>query len=108
MSWRKLRDQGDEECRAFFRDFEVMQQPSAFCDGIIIAWIAELRKKEGYTQVISVRDMFAGGLSASCKRMSIACSSLLSFIVGKMTPVMQLIDVAVAVGLKKIIEQVKS
>ena len=60
LSWRKLRDQGDEESRAFFRDIEVMQQPSAFCDGVIIAWIAELRRKEGYTQVISVRDMFVG------------------------------------------------
>ena len=30
LSWRKLRDQGDEESRAFFRDIEVMQQPSAF------------------------------------------------------------------------------
>jgi hypothetical protein len=108
LSWRKLRDEGDEEMKGFFRDIEVMQQPSAFCDGVIIAWIAELRKKEGYSQVISVRDMFAGGLSASCKRMSIACSSLLSFIAGKMTPVMQLTDVAVAFTLKKIIEAIKA
>ena len=36
LSWRELRDQGDEESRAFFRDIEVMQQPSAFCDGVII------------------------------------------------------------------------
>ena len=30
-----------------------------------------MRKKEGYSKAISVRDMFAGGLSQSCKRMRI-------------------------------------
>ena len=69
--------------RSFFNDIEVMQQPAAFCDGVIIAWIAQLRKDEGYDKVISVRDMFAGGLSATCKRMSIVCEQLLSFIAGK-------------------------
>ena len=70
LSWRKMRDDGDPEVRGFFKEIEVMQQPSAFCDGVIIAWIAEMRKKEGYSKAISVRDMFAGGLSGSCKRMS--------------------------------------
>ena len=78
-----------------------MRKPSAFCDGVIIAWIAEMRKKEGYDKVISVRDMFAGGLSASCKRMSFICEQLLTFIAGKMTPVMQLTDTAVAAMMKK-------
>ena len=108
LSWRKLRDEGDEEMKAFFDEVEVMQQPNAFCDGVIIAWIAEMRKREGYAKVISVRDMFAGGLRASCKRMSAACDSLLSFIAGKMTPVMQLTDTAVAFVLKKIIEACKA
>ena len=83
LSWRKLRDEGDPEIRSFFKEIEVMQQPAAFCDGVIIAWIAEMRKKEGYDKVISVRDMFAGGLSQSCKRMSIVCGQLLAFIAGK-------------------------
>ena len=107
-SWRKLRDEGDEEVRALLRDIEVMQQPAAFCDGVIIAWIAEMRMKEGYSRVISVRDMFAGGLSESCKRMSIVCGQLLSFIMGKMTPVMQLTDITVAFVLKKFIEAAKT
>ena len=85
-----------------------MQQPSAFCDGVIIAWITEMRKKEGYDKVVSVRDMFAGGLSASCKRMSVVSGSLLTFIAGKMTPVMQVTDVAVAFSFKKILEAVKA
>ena len=42
-----------------------MHQPAAFCGGI-----AEMRKKEGCGKAIFVRDMFAGGLSGSCKRMS--------------------------------------
>ena len=108
LSWRKLRDGGDPEVRSFFKDIEVMQQPAAFCDGVIISWIAEMRKNEGYSRVISVRDMFAGGLSQSAKRMSIVTSQLLSFIAGKMTPVMQLTDVAVAFSLKKQIEACKA
>ena len=67
-----------------------------------------MRKKEGYNQFISVRDMFAGGLSQSCKRMSIICEQLLTFIAGKMTPVMQITDVAVAFLLKKWIEATKA
>ena len=108
LSWRKLRAEADEEMKTFFRDIEVMQQPAAFCDGVIIAWISEMRKREGFDKVISVRDMFAGGLSASCRRMSIVCSELLAFIAGKMTPVMQLTDVAVAFGFKKILEATKA
>ena len=107
LSWRKLRDEGDAEVRGFFQEIEVMQQPAAFCDGVIIAWITEMRKREGYGNVISVRDMFAGGLSASCKRMSAACGHLLAFIAGKMTPVLQLTDVGVAFSLKKMIEATK-
>ena len=108
LSWRKLRAEADEEMKTFFRDIEVMQQPAAFCDGVILAWICEMRKREGFDKVISVRDMFAGGLSASCRRMSIVCSELLAFIAGKMTPVMQLTDVAVAFGFKKILEATKA
>ena len=55
-----------------------------------------------------MRDMFAGGLSQSCKRMSVVCEQLLTFIAGKMTAVMQLTDVAVAFSLKKIIEAKKA
>ena len=103
------RDEGDEEVRAFVEhDIEIMQQPNAFCDGVIVDWIAEMRRKEGYARVISVRDMFAGGLSESCKRMSFLSGQLLTFIAGKMTPVRQLTDTAVASGLKKHIEAAKS
>ena len=51
-----------------------------------------MRKKEGY----GMRDMFAGGLSQSCKRMSVIGEQLLGFIAGKMTPLMQITDVAEA------------
>ena len=108
LSWRKLRDGGDEEMKQFFKEIEVMQQPAAFCDGVIIAWIAEMRKKEGYDKLISVRDMFAGGLGSSCKRMSATCGQLLTYIAGKMTPVMQVTDTAVAFELKRKVEAVKA
>ena len=55
-----------------------------------------------------MRGMFAGGLSQPCKRMSIVCEQLFTFIGGKMTPAMQLTDVAVAFGLKKVIETSKA
>ena len=61
LSWRKLRDQGDEEMKTFFQETEVMQQPSAFCDGVIVSWITEVRRKDGLQRAISVRDMFRGG-----------------------------------------------
>ena len=107
LTWRQLTDEGDEEVKEWFKSIEVMQQPAAFCDGVIVAWIAEMRKNEGYASMIVVRDMFAGGLGASCVRMSILTSQLRTYIAGEMAPVMQLIDVGVAFNLKKIIEVVK-
>jgi len=107
-SWRKLRDSGDEEVKRLLGHIEIMQQPAAFADGVIIAWIAELRQREGIARAISVRDMFAGGLSGSCKRMSAVCAQLLTYIAGKMTPVMQVTDTAVAALLKQFVEAVKA
>ena len=71
--------------------------------GWLAGWLAGWVGK-----AISVRLMLAGGLSQSCKRMSIVTEPLLTFIAGKMTPAMQLTDVAVAFLLKKIIEACKA
>ena len=54
------------------------------------------KEKEGFSRVVGVRDMFAGGLSQSARRMSFVRGTLLNFTAGKMTPVMQLTDVKVA------------
>ena len=81
-SWRSLRDGNDEEAKEWLKSTEAMQQPVAFCDGVIVAWIAEMRRLEGYTSMIVVRDMFAGGLSSSCARMSAVTSQLRTFIAG--------------------------
>ena len=107
-TWRRLRDEGDDEMKRFFEEVEVYQQPAAFADSVIVSWMTEMRKvKDGYSRSISVRDMFAGGLSQSTRRMSFICDSLLTFIGGKMTPVMQVTDVGVAFNLKKHIETAK-
>ena len=37
LSWRIVRDEGDEAMKALFEDIEVMQQPNAFCDGDLLA-----------------------------------------------------------------------
>ena len=60
------------------------------------------------SHMIAARDMFAGGLSDSCRRMSMVCGQLLTFIAGKMTPVLQVTDVGVAGVLKKKGEAVKA
>ena len=67
-TWRQFRDSGDEELRRYFDEVEIMQQPSAFCDSIVVGWIDEMRYEECHTRRITVRDMFAGGLSDSVKR----------------------------------------
>ena len=42
--------------------------PVGFADSVIVSWITEMRKeKEKYNRSVSVRDMFAGGLSQSTR-----------------------------------------
>ena len=89
-------------------EIEVMQQPAGYCDGIIVAWIQEMRFREGYTRLITVRDLFGGALSETAARSSVLCSSLRSWIAGKMTAVMQLTDTSVAFSLKRHVEVVKA
>ena len=104
-SWRKVRDHGSEEAKAYLREIEVMQQPAAFADGVICSWICEMRAHREASQMVVVRDMFAGGLSESIKRVSILSSQLRTYIAGKMTPVLQVTDVGVAGVLKKNVRQ---
>ena len=106
-SWRKLRDHGSEETKEYLRTAEVMQQPAAFADGVICSWICEMRAHREASQMVVVRDMFAGGLSESIKRVSILSSQLRTYIAGKMTPVMQVTDVFFVGGgvLKKTVRQ---
>ena len=106
-SWRQLRDSGDEKVKGYLNEVEVMQQPAGFCDSVIVSWICEMRTREGYAQMIVLRDMFAGGLSASVQRVSVLCNQLRSYIAGKMTAVMQLTDVCCAFSLKQMIQVVK-
>ena len=89
-------------------EVEVMQQPVGYCDGIIVAWIQEMRFREGYTRLITVRDLFGGALSETAARSSVLCSSLRAWIAGKMTAVMQLTDTSVAFSLKRHVEVVKA
>ena len=107
LSWRQLRDHGSEETKSYLKSIEVMQQPSAFADGVICSWTAEMRCRREAPQMVVVRDMFAGGLSQSTKRVSIVSNQLRSYICGKMTPVCQVTDVGVAGVLKKKCEAVK-
>ena len=106
-SWRQLRNHGSQESKSFLREVDVMQQPGAFADGVICNWTAEMRAHREASQMVVVRDMFAGGLSQSTKRISILSSQLRCYISGKMTPVLQVTDVGVVGVLKKKCEAVK-
>ena len=64
MSWRALRDRGDENVNTWFNMMEVMQQFSA-------SWIADMRLlEEGMKQGIIAMDLFWGGLSNACQMSS--------------------------------------
>ena len=83
-SWRDLRDGDDEEARRWLSRVEVMQQPAAFADGVITSWICEMRlKHEGLITQVCVRDLFAGGLSASIQCMSYMTHQLRTYVAGK-------------------------
>ena len=105
-SWRELTDERDAETRRWFEEVEVMQQPAGYCDGVIVAWIQEMRLREGYTRLITVRDLFGGALSGTAARSSVLCSCLRAWIAGKMAAVMQLAGTPVAFGLKRHVEAV--
>ena len=107
-SWRSMMSSGDPEVLAWLSEVEVMQQPAGYCDGIIVAWIQQMRYHEGYTRLITVRDLFAGALSDTAGRSSVLCSSLRAWIAGKMAAVMQITDTSVAFSLKRHVEAVKA
>ena len=48
-SWREMRAGGDADVLAWLQEIDVMQQPAGYCDGIIVAWIQEMRLRQGYT-----------------------------------------------------------
>ena len=70
-TWRELRASGDPEVLRFLAEIEVMQQPAGYCDGVVVAWIQEMRFKEGFTRLVTVRDLFAGAQSETASRSSI-------------------------------------
>ena len=79
-----------------------MQQPSAFCDAIILNWINEMRRNvEGWNQMVVIRDMFRGGLATSAVQKSILLNQVNGFIAGKMTPILQITDVGAAFNLQE-------
>ena len=72
-----------------------MQQPSAFCDGVI-AWIVEMRKKEDLCEG-RVRRRLEWVLQEDEQPDAVLEALLLTFIAGKMTPVMQITEATKAV-----------
>ena len=106
QAWRELRDKGSAEERELLSNFEIMQQPAGFCDGIILSWITELRAEE-VPQCVHVRDAFGGGWSLSSMRANFVCHSVSALIAGKMTPVCQLTDTDVAAPMKRASDTMK-
>ena len=86
-SFRKVREQKPE----MFEDINVMSQPSAFCDSIILHW-NQIELSKNTVQNVHQRDLFAGALSVSAKASCAASQSISAWIQGNMTAVLQLTD----------------
>ena len=65
-SWRVLRDEGTPEEKQWFEEVEVIQQPAGYCDGVIVAWIQEMRLREGYKRLITLMGPL-WGMGAPCQ-----------------------------------------
>ena len=77
----------------------VYQQPAGFKDSIITGWKIEEQAKTAPVS-ISLRDMFAGGLSESALSTCAAYNQIPTFIRGKMTAAVQVTDTDVAFRVK--------
>ena len=78
---------------------ELYQQPAGFEDGIITSWKI-MRQAKAAPCSVSLRDLFAGGLSDSARGTAMSFQQLCTFIRGKMTAAVQVTDTDVAFRIK--------
>jgi len=90
-----------------FKGLVVYQQPAAFVDEIIQAWMIR-DSAERVPQAIHQRDLFAAALTKSSRDGMKLAQQLESFIAPKMTPVLQLTDTDIAFILKRVADQTKA
>lgn len=105
-SWVKLRRES-AEVRKWLEVVEVYQQPAAFVDSIVMSWIVSKLAAE-HPLSIHQRDMFAAAMSSDVQKASFLSHSAMSFISGKMTPVLQLTDTDLSFAVKAAAERQKT
>ena len=95
-SWVKLRSERPD----LFEHVDVMQQPAAVMDSILFAWVVEAQAMK-YPVSLWQRDLSGGGGYAlqSMKAMQVA-NQVPTWILGKMTSVLQITDTGFARPLK--------
>ena len=97
-SWVALR-KSSPEAKAMIDYIDIMQQPAGFSDTIIAVWRIESAAAE-YPQSLHVRDLNASYLSDHSRQASMLSHSVMGWIGGKMTAVVQPTDTDVAFPLK--------
>ena len=85
--------------RAMLEDMIVMCQPSAFCDSITVSWHLEIMSTM-YGQSLCIRDLFSGAYCDKSRTAMSAINQIPSWIISKMTPVLQLTDTTAARPMK--------
>jgi len=89
-----------------FKGLVVYQQPAAFVDEIIQAWMIK-DSASRVPQAIHQRDLFAAALTQTSRNGMKLAQQLESFIAPKMTPVLQLTDTDIAFIMKRVADQTK-
>jgi len=97
-SWVKLRRES-AEVREMLTRVMVLQQPAGFVDGVIMKWLIE-DLAERFPLMVHQRDMFEAGLNENAQKASFLAHSVMSYVAGKMTAVLQLTDTDVSFSLK--------
>lgn len=105
-AWVKLRRES-EEVRRMLAAVEIYQQPAGFVDSVIMTWMIQALARE-HSLSIHQRDMFSAALSSSTAQASHLSHSVLTFVAGKMTPVLQLTDTDLSFAVKRAADRVKA
>ena len=89
------------------KDLVIMQQPCAFVDEIIEAWIIQDAAMR-VPQALHQRDLFGAALTDTCLKAMQLAQQIPCWIAPKMTPVLQLTDTDIAFILKRHADKIKA
>ena len=103
QAWRRLRDSRPD----LFRNVQVMQQPAAVIDSVLMKWVLEDQGKR-YPCSLWQRDLSGGGgFSLQSQQCMQLIGQVPTWIAGKMTSVLQLTDTDFAFRMKAFAKESK-